>query len=120
MHNTFSGAYIQKFGIDDENDVEANENVPNEVPLQPEEVDSDENIVYRLSHLGFKLVANVTCPLPYAPRKYLEKIEDKEMMSLRNRKIKDKTFINLKFECLGASYPHLPIDHQYDFKPNDF
>lgn len=82
---------------------------------------SEEDILYRVSQLGFQLIVTVKCLKAYAPWQYVKKLKNEEFPNgKRHKKAKEINHIKMTFECNGASYPHLPALYQYDFCPSVF
>lgn len=128
LTNIISAAYREKFHIDtDLDDIDANvdDNGENQIDenfnLQVQVENSNENMLYSIPHLGFRVLVNLRCPLAYAPWQYLKKLNPENFQtSKRIKKTKDMTNIKMTFECFGASYPRLPSTYQYDFCPNEY
>ncbi|XP_076269438.1 uncharacterized protein LOC143202038 isoform X3 [Rhynchophorus ferrugineus] len=115
------GAYNQKFHPDEEND-DLDEGDINEFVVQNRgdielvPINSDDDVLYRLQYLGFKVDVTVSCPPQYAPLKYLRSLPSNEKNVLINKLIrKDNTHIHMNFECLGAHYARLPTKYLYIF-----
>ncbi|CAH1180022.1 unnamed protein product [Phaedon cochleariae] len=115
-------AYNQKFNSDEDNDEdeedEENIDIENEpvanIPVQ----NSDEDIFYRLPHLGLRMNITVRCPLSYAPLPYLKSLGEDQREKLKNRnRTTGPIEMKITFECEGATYPRLPNFYQYDVKP---
>ncbi|XP_057666700.1 uncharacterized protein LOC130900227 isoform X1 [Diorhabda carinulata] len=102
------GAYNQKFH-DDQIEEDSDEEPPND---QLHARNSEENILYRIPHLGFNVQIKVQCPLKYAPLRFLEKCKDALSQNLEDDK-EVKTHLKLIFECQGASYTRLPTRFEY-------
>lgn len=121
-----SGAYFQKFNIEDDTDgdeVDEEQMIaPNDNEDPPVGINnSEEDILYRVSQLGFQLIVTVKCLKAYAPWQFLKNLKSEEFPNLkRHKKAKEINNIKLTFECNGASYPHLPTFYQYHFSPNGF
>ncbi|KAJ8974725.1 hypothetical protein NQ317_000391 [Molorchus minor] len=117
------GAYIQKFHLEEDNDEdEGDEEVQNQANNEQNDNvprdNSEEDIFYRIAHLGFRMNIEVRCPTSYAPLNFLQKLDEQQQSILKKKhRIKGPSSINILFECEGASYPRLPTFYKYYFKP---
>ncbi|VEN58020.1 unnamed protein product [Callosobruchus maculatus] len=120
------GAFAQKFATDEDNDEEENDEeidvgAAQEVnPANLPQINSDDDIFYRIPYLGLRMTLDVKCPLSYAPQSFLAKMSDIDLKQLKDnpktsRKV--ETRIRVIFQCEGASYPRLPTMYDYDFRP---
>ncbi|XP_060521458.1 uncharacterized protein LOC132699027 isoform X2 [Cylas formicarius] len=114
-------AYAQRFGSDDDMDEDGFEDA---VDLDQDEnqhieliaVNSNDDVLYSFSHLGFKVDVNVDCPLAYAPLIYLKNLPLRDTRKLMNHTAyHGDTRIGLNFECYGANYLRLPVKYNYKF-----
>lgn len=93
--------------------------INNNLPVR--ENNSDEDILYRVSHLGFQICVNVKCPLAYAPLQFVKQLDSNKFQTTkRPNKSKEMTNIKMTFECFGATYPRLPTFYRYNFCPSEF
>lgn len=116
---TFTGAYLNKFNISDdteEDDLDEDE-IDENIPIGNN--NSDEDVLYRVPHLGFQVTIQVECAVAYAPWLYVRNLDTKDFNASRRSKVKGMTDIQLNFECFGASYPRLPERFHYHFRPKD-
>ncbi|KAJ8943513.1 hypothetical protein NQ314_009716 [Rhamnusium bicolor] len=122
-NNVYTGAYIQKFHLDEDNeeeegDEEVMHQEQNDPNINVPRNNSDEDVFYQIAHLGFRMNVDVKCPISYAPLRFLQKMDtDQQHILKKKHKIKGPTNISIFFECEGASYPRLPTLYEYQFKP---
>ncbi|KAL1494408.1 hypothetical protein ABEB36_010011 [Hypothenemus hampei] len=113
-------AYMAKFHTEEANE-EQGDHDPNWEPQlnEPEieliQVNSDEEVLYRLPYLGFRVDTTIRCPIATAPLKFLNDLPLKDQQKLKKRKIyvKNESQVYMNFECLGAQYARLPTQYQF-------
>ncbi|XP_066140081.1 uncharacterized protein [Euwallacea fornicatus] len=113
------GAFRSKFHPPEDVDGRDEEDEPNEMlnnpAVEPDLFNFDDDVLFRLPYLGFKVDLSIRCPLAYAPLSYLRTLGEDELGKMNGRAlVKGESQLHMDFECFGAHYARLPVRYQYE------